>query len=61
MIASTTEDHFAFLPGFQPETDATISALNYNIGISHRLHSNGAPDQADIHQRHSLGLVVRCP
>lgn len=33
MTASTTEDHFAFLPGFQVETDTTISARNYNIGI----------------------------
>ncbi|MBK9427316.1 MAG: hypothetical protein IPN63_07990 [Gammaproteobacteria bacterium] len=33
MIASTTEDHFAFLPGFQPETDTNMVARNYNIGI----------------------------
>ena len=33
MTASTTEDHFAFMPGFQPETDTTVSALSFNIGI----------------------------
>jgi len=33
MTASTTEDHFAVMPGFQPETDTTIQALYPNIGI----------------------------
>ena len=34
MTASTTEDHFAVIPGFQPATDTTIAALgNVNIGI----------------------------
>lgn len=33
MTASTTEDHFAVLPGFQAETDTTTSALYPNIGI----------------------------
>lgn len=33
MTASTTEDHFAFIPGFQVETDATAQALAINIGI----------------------------
>jgi len=33
MTASTTEDHFAFLPGFQVETDSTAQALGLNIGI----------------------------
>lgn len=33
MTGSTTENHFAVLPGFQPETDPTISALYPNIGI----------------------------
>lgn len=33
MTASTSEDHFAFLPGFQPATDSTLATLGYNIGI----------------------------
>ncbi len=33
MTASSSEDHFAFLPGFQPATDATTSARVHNIGI----------------------------
>jgi hypothetical protein len=33
MIASTGADHFAFLPGFQPATDTTISTRGYAIGI----------------------------
>lgn len=33
MTASTAEDHFAFMVGFQPETDTTVTAKNYNIGI----------------------------
>lgn len=33
MTASTSEDHFAFMPGFQPATDVSITAVNHNIGI----------------------------
>ena len=33
MIASTAEDHFAFLPGFQPATDTTVNNGVANIGI----------------------------
>lgn len=34
MTASTSEDHFAFLLGFQPATDTTIAAVGtMNIGI----------------------------
>lgn len=34
MTASTTEDHFYFLPGFQPATDITITPAGYlSIGI----------------------------
>jgi len=34
MTASTGADHFAFLPGFQPATDGTITPTTYNnIGI----------------------------
>lgn len=34
MIASTVEDYFAFLPGFQPAADTTITPAGYvNIGI----------------------------
>lgn len=33
MTASTSEDHFGFLPGFQPATDTTITGAHVNIGI----------------------------
>lgn len=33
MTASTAEDHFAVLPGFQAETDTTLQARYHNIGI----------------------------
>jgi hypothetical protein len=34
MTASTSQDHFYFLPGFQPATDTTITPAGYvNIGI----------------------------
>jgi hypothetical protein len=33
LVASTTEDHFAFLPGFQPATDNTLNDSYVNIGI----------------------------
>lgn len=33
ITASTTEDHFAVLPGFQPETDTTIAGIYHYIGI----------------------------
>jgi hypothetical protein len=33
MTASTTEDHFAFLPGFQCAVDANVLARVLNIGI----------------------------
>jgi hypothetical protein len=34
MTASTSEDHFAFLPGYQPATDTTVTPIGYiNIGI----------------------------
>lgn len=34
LVAATSEDHFAFLPGFQPATDTTIVAEGFvNIGI----------------------------
>jgi hypothetical protein len=36
IVASTTEDHFAFLPGFQAETDTTLSGdglINIGIGV----------------------------
>ena len=33
MTASTTEDHFAFLPGFQVSTDTTVNQRLHNIGI----------------------------
>lgn len=33
MTASTSEDHFAFLPGFQPATDSTLGTGSFNIGI----------------------------
>lgn len=33
IVASTSEDHFAFLPGFQVATDASTSLLGYNVGI----------------------------
>ena len=34
MPASTTEDHFSVMPGFQPETDSTLGGTRYlNIGI----------------------------
>jgi hypothetical protein len=34
MTASTTEDHFAFLPGFQCSTDTTMGASVLNIAIA---------------------------
>ena len=33
MTASTTEDHFYFLPGFQCSTDTTVTQKNYAVGI----------------------------
>ena len=33
MTASTTEDHFYFLPSFQASTDTTLATLYNNIGI----------------------------
>lgn len=33
MTASTTEDHFAVIPGFQPETDTALGNNYINIGI----------------------------
>ena len=33
MTASTSADHFAFMPGFQPATDTTTTDRFYNIGI----------------------------
>jgi hypothetical protein len=34
MTASSSEDHFAFLPGFQPATDTTITPTGYvTVGI----------------------------
>ena len=34
MIASSTYDHFAFLPGFQPHNDASITPTGFvNVGI----------------------------
>jgi hypothetical protein len=33
MTASSTYDHFAFMAGFQPETDTTVTQKHYNIGI----------------------------
>jgi len=34
MTAASSEDHFAFLPGFQPATDTTITPTGYvNVGI----------------------------
>lgn len=34
IVASTTEDHFAFIPGFQPATDTTVTPAGYvNVGI----------------------------
>ena len=33
LTASTTEDHFAFMPGFKIETDTTTTVSNLNIGI----------------------------
>lgn len=33
IIASSAENYFAFLPGFQPATDTTLLLRSYNIGI----------------------------
>ena len=33
MTASTTENHFAVMPGFQPETDTTLTNSLPNVGI----------------------------
>lgn len=34
MTASSSEDHFYFMPGFQPETDTTVTPVGWvNIGI----------------------------
>lgn len=34
MVASSSADHFAFLPGFQPATDTTVTPAGYvNVGI----------------------------
>lgn len=33
LTASTTDDHFYFLPGFDPYNDTTLSNRNYAIGI----------------------------
>jgi hypothetical protein len=33
MTASSSEDHFAFLPGFQPATDTSTATRGYNVGI----------------------------
>lgn len=33
MTASSTDDHFYFLPGFQVATDTTVNARTHNIGI----------------------------
>lgn len=33
LTASTTENHFAFMPGFQPATDNSLNAAYMNIGI----------------------------
>lgn len=33
MSASTSEDHFAFLPGFQCSTDTTVAGTVVNLGI----------------------------
>lgn len=33
MTASTSEDHFAFMPGFQPENDSSLLSTSINIGI----------------------------
>jgi len=34
LTASTSEDHFAFLPGFQPATDSTVTPTTYtSVGI----------------------------
>ncbi|MBA3576192.1 MAG: hypothetical protein H0W39_01050 [Sphingomonas sp.] len=33
MVASSVSDYFAFMPGFQTSTDATMSFVSYNIGI----------------------------
>jgi hypothetical protein len=33
LTAATSEDHFAFLPGFQPETDSTLGQSGLSIGI----------------------------
>ena len=36
IVAATDEDHFAFVPSFQPGTDTTLNALTYfaDLGIS---------------------------
>ena len=33
MTASSTDNHFYFMPGFDPYNDTTITAKAYNIGI----------------------------
>jgi hypothetical protein len=33
LSAGTSEDHFAFLPGFQPATDSTLQGSSMSIGI----------------------------
>lgn len=41
MTASTSRDHFAFLPGFQAATDTTLQSRTFNIGIG----VGAAPEQ----------------
>jgi hypothetical protein len=51
ITASTTEDHFALVPSFQPGTDTTKATLNYAVDIG-----LGAATEEEIAQSYWFGV-----
>lgn len=50
IITSTSEDHFAFLPSFQPGTDTTLNPLAYYIDIGTAASGDAASTSTEMGQ-----------
>lgn len=50
ITASTSEDHFAFVPSFQPGTDTTLNTLHYALDLGVAANGEAASTAVEISQ-----------